>query len=338
MNVVPHEQFGHGEIPGDAGFDHQVGQALLKLHSSMAIVVSREFQVLACRGQCATLSGTGRPEAPASLLTPPVKRLVDLAARIGTRQAGTVPLPNRLNGHESSSFHVTAFPPAESPAGPVSVVVFVPAEPDRAFLRLAAATGAGNNRPREMEAELAETRCYLREVIEDYEATTEELRSAHEELQTANEELLKANEDLERSQKVLEQVNRDLRQSNCELMDANRDLVGVLEGIGFPLVILDGTLRVRRFNGPGRQLFSLLPADLGRPLSDFRPKLPISGLEDACREVLGTLKPHEGEVRDAGGRAAVLSIRAFRGAGSMIGGLVLTLTPSRTVLELPPGR
>ena len=66
------------------------------------------------------------------------------------------------------------------------------------------------------------------------ESSNEELQTAKEELQSSNEELTTLNEELE---------NR-----NLELAQVNDDLLNILTSIDVPVVMLDGHLRVRRFN------------------------------------------------------------------------------------------
>ena len=122
-----------------------------------------------------------------------------------------------------------------------------------------------------MKRELDATREYLQSIIEEQEAMNEELRSANEEIQSSNEELQSTNEELETAKEELQSsneelttLNEELENRNQELAEANNDLVNLLASVDIPIVMLDASLRIRRFNPGAQRTLHLIPADVGR--------------------------------------------------------------------------
>ena len=101
--------------------------------------------------------------------------------------------------------------------------------------------------------------------------------------------------------------------------------MNVLASIDIPVLMLDGALRIRRFNpGAGRSL-NLVSSDLGRPIADINTKLPLENLDQLVRSVIDTLAVRELEVRDRNGHMQSLRIRPYRTADNKIDGAVLVL-------------
>jgi len=169
-------------------------------------------------------------------------------------------------------------------------------------------------------------------VIEEQEATTEELKSANEEiqssneeLQSTNEELLTAKEELQSTNEELTTVNEEMQGRNAELAQVNNDLTNLLSSVNIPIVMVDTNLRLRRFTPHAERIFNLLPADAGRPISDFRPKIDVPDLPCLLTDVIDHLIIQEREVQDKDGRTYSMWIRPYRTADNKIDGAVLTL-------------
>ena len=90
----------------------------------------------------------------------------------------------------------------------------------------------------------------------------EELQSANEELETSKEELQSVNEELNT-------VNCDLARAVGQLQIANDDLANLLASSEFPILFLNNDLQIKRFTPASRNLFNLIPSDIGRPIGDF---------------------------------------------------------------------
>ena len=196
------------------------------------------------------------------------------------------------------------------------------------------ATGAA--RPREpgevvrLRQELAAAREYLHSVVTQHYATSEELGIANEELQSSNEELQSSNEELQTAKEELQSTNEELETVNAELQrgnrllrEANDDLVNVLSGVEIAIIIVDTERRIRRFTPRAREVMKLLPADVGRPIADLQPSVPVPGLDAAIAEVIAELGVRESEVHHPDGTSYRMQIRPYRTADHTIDGAVI---------------
>ncbi|HEY1242545.1 MAG TPA: CheR family methyltransferase [Bryobacteraceae bacterium] len=187
-------------------------------------------------------------------------------------------------------------------------------------------------RVRELEEELASTKHYLESIVEEQQATTEELKSANEEvqssneeLQSTNEELLTAKEELQSTNEELTTVNEEMHGRNAELTQINNDLNNLLSSVNIPIVMLGSDLRIRRFTPQAEKVLNLLATDIGRPVSDFKPKINIPDLEELFRDVMENLRVKEREVHDREGRSYSMWMRPYRTSDNKIDGAVMVL-------------
>ena len=184
----------------------------------------------------------------------------------------------------------------------------------------------------QLRNDLNGTRFHLQTLLEERDSRNQELVSANEEIQSANEELQSTNEELETTKEELQSTNEELQTVNDELQQRNQaleltgnDLRNLLNSVSIPLLMLTSDLHIRQFTPPMQKLVSVLPSDIGRPISDIRLQLSIDNLEPLLREVLETLGTHESEVQDREGRWFLLRIRPYRTAENKIEGLVVVL-------------
>ena len=184
----------------------------------------------------------------------------------------------------------------------------------------------------QLRNDLNGTRFHLQTLVEERDARNQELVSANEEIQSANEELQSTNEELETTKEELQSTNEELQTVNDELQQRNtaleqtgNDLRNLLTSVSMPLLMLTSDFHIRQFTPPMQKLISVLPADIGRPISDIRLQLSIENLEPLLQEVLDTLGTHESEVQDRDGRWYLLRIRPYRTSDNKIEGLVVVL-------------
>jgi two-component system CheB/CheR fusion protein len=170
----------------------------------------------------------------------------------------------------------------------------------------------------QLQLELDATRDYLRGVIEDHEAATEELKSAHEEILSSNEELQSINEELQTAKEEMQSANEELNTVNDELRHRNHllaklndDLVNLFTGVNLPIVMVGRDLRIRRMTPLAEKVFNVMPIDVGRRLSDIRPNLEIDDLEGLISQVILSLSVSEREVRDRSGRWYALRVQPY---------------------------
>ena len=184
----------------------------------------------------------------------------------------------------------------------------------------------------QLEQELATSREHLQTLIEEQESTNEELRSANEEIQSSNEELQSTNEELETAKEELQStneelitLNEELKSGNVELTEVNNDLTNLLKSVNIPIVMVDRGLRIRRFTPVAQRTLKLIPADVGRSITDLRADVEVPQLEALISEVMDTLSAREVEVQDRKGHWYNLQIRPYETADNKITGAVMIL-------------
>jgi two-component system, chemotaxis family, CheB/CheR fusion protein len=185
----------------------------------------------------------------------------------------------------------------------------------------------------DLRRDLASTRQYLESVVEQSELANEELKAANEEIVSSNEELRSTNEELQSAKEELQATNEELRTLNDELenrsVSATRlsnDLTNVLTSVEIPILIVNRDLTLRRFTPAAARLFSLVAADLGRPVDavvNIRAVLP--GLASALLDVLENLHPQDSLFEDAAARWQELSVRPYLTHDGRIDGTVISV-------------
>ncbi|HEY7800510.1 MAG TPA: chemotaxis protein CheB, partial [Hyphomonadaceae bacterium] len=95
---------------------------------------------------------------------------------------------------------------------------------------------AEEERSRQLEDELDQTRHRLRTTVEELETSNEELKSSNEEMMSMNEELQSTNEELAT-------VNEELNNKVDQLARANSDLENFIESTQVPTIFLDHKLQ-----------------------------------------------------------------------------------------------
>jgi two-component system CheB/CheR fusion protein len=170
---------------------------------------------------------------------------------------------------------------------------------------------------------LSEAEEYLKVVLEDYEATTEELRSSQEELTCANDELENLNRDLLAAKEMSLRVNSELRIQKSELERNRNELASMLRSAGVAILMLGMDLRLRRFTPQAEVVFHLREGDVGKPLREILTSCEAGSLESACSEVLENLQPRRRFAGTATGRRLALWIRPYRNSDRRIDGVVI---------------
>lgn len=182
-----------------------------------------------------------------------------------------------------------------------------------------------------LKQEVAATKEYLQSIIDQHEATNEDLRYANEEVQSSNEELQSMNEEMETAKEELQStneelmtLNEELNTRNIELSHVNNDMINLLRSLDIPVLILSNDLRIRRFNSVAEKVFNLIGADVGRPINNIKPNIDIINLEQASLEVIETLNSKEQEVQDRWGHWYSMQIRPYRTMDNKIDGVIIT--------------
>jgi two-component system, chemotaxis family, CheB/CheR fusion protein len=193
-----------------------------------------------------------------------------------------------------------------------------------------------------LEGEIDVLRMQLRENVEQYVTSTEELKAGNEELHAMNEELRSATEELQSSREELQSINEETSTTNGELKSkldelgrANSDLRNLMASTNIATVFLDRQLRITRFTPSAVGLFNVIATDVGRPLDDLRHRLDYPGLAEDAQLVLEKLAHIEREVH-AGEQWYLARVLPYRTVDDHIAGLVLTfvdITANKAVEE-----
>jgi two-component system CheB/CheR fusion protein len=184
----------------------------------------------------------------------------------------------------------------------------------------------------QIERELRETRDRLQAMLEEYETALEELKSSNEELVSVNEEMQSTNEELEASKEELQSVNEELHTVNSELTSkvealdhANSDLQNLFESTQVATVFLDSALVIRSFTPAVAKVFSILPSDRGRPITDFSSKLALPGFAEDIDRVFAAEAPLERRAeKNDGSEHYLVRIAPYRDSGHQVRGVVVT--------------
>jgi two-component system, chemotaxis family, CheB/CheR fusion protein len=321
-------------------------QMLLNRYSPASVVVDDQLDIVQFIGQTGRFLDPVPGEASLNLLKMIKPGLyVDVRAAFQkAKRNGVVRKEGVLVEHEGHlqnvNFEIT--PVRNAPGGErFYLVVFEEAEH-----RVARASKPGKDTPekkggrantpqvdhenRRLKEELDATREYLQSIIEEQRTTNEELRSANEEIQSSNEELQSINEELETAKEELQStneelttVNDELRNRNDELSQLNSDLNNVLGSVNIPIIMLGNDLRIRRFTPMAEKIMNLIPADIGRPVTDIKPNVKLPDLKHVIARVLDSLEIQENQVEDDQGKWYSMKVRPYRSLDNKIDGVVI---------------
>lgn len=194
----------------------------------------------------------------------------------------------------------------------------------------------------QLEEELIRAKIQLRSSNEQHELQAEELKATNEELQAMNEELRSAAEELETGKEEVQSINEELTTVNQELKVkieeaslVSNNLQNLINSTDIATLFLDRAFRVNLFTPATRQLFNLIPFDIGRPLTDITNRLDYPHLQADAEAVLSTLQPVEREVQTTDGHVYIMRVLPYRTAEDRINGVVLTFVDitDRKIIE-----
>jgi two-component system CheB/CheR fusion protein len=183
----------------------------------------------------------------------------------------------------------------------------------------------------ELEQELEATRTELQGAIHNLEISGEEQKAINEEALSVQEEYQSTNEELLTSKEELQSLNEELTALNSQLQETlerqrttSNDLQNVLYSTDVATLFLDKSLNIRFFTPATKALFSILPGDIGRPLSDLNSLAADGNLTADARMVLRTLEPTEREIESGGGACYIRRVLPYRTQDDGVEGVVIT--------------
>lgn len=194
---------------------------------------------------------------------------------------------------------------------------------------------------RQLQHALVGTQEELHSLSEEHQTALEELRSSNEELHSVNEEMQSTNEELETAKEELQSVNEELHTVNVrltekvnELDEVNADLRNLFDSTQIATIFLDRHLIIRSFTPAIGALYSLIPSDLGRPLTDIASRLHYDGVREDVEHVLATLQPLERRIaREDRSTHYIMRILPYRAPDSTVTGVVLTFIDVTSIVQ-----
>jgi two-component system CheB/CheR fusion protein len=301
----------------------EADRLLLTRFAPPGVVINKNMEILQFRGRTSRFLEPAPGVATFNILKMAREGLLaDLRAAIHTAKKTDGPVRREgvrvVTDGEATTVNLEVIPFVTPAQEPCQIIVFEE-EPVAEAPKKGRAKKKEKEKPEEkdtrsivrLKGELAAMREYLQSTIEEQEAMNEEVRSANEEIQSSNEELITLNEELE---------NR-----NEELGVVNNDLANLLASVDAPIIILDGDLRIRRFNAGAQRVLKLVPADVGRSIDDVKATFNLKELEGLVHEVLENLETRETEVQDREGRRFTLRVKPYKTADKKVDGAVLVV-------------
>jgi two-component system CheB/CheR fusion protein len=323
--------------PETDGVLREADRVLLNQLASNAVVVNPQLDIIEYRGDTAAYFAPqpGRPSASILKLArdglaAEIRGAIEAAREGKTRVSRQATV---AQGEEVRAVQIEVVP-LDRPPHPLHYLIVFRAPPE--------AAGPAHPRPDEralwaqhvdqLTRDLHDVRDRFRAYVERHEARDQELRttneatiSANEELQSTNEELETAKEELQSANEELTTVNEELHTRHLELIRVNNDLLNLVSSVHVPIVMLDSAMRIRRFTPMAEKILSVIPSDVGRPLTDINLNIDVANLAQLILQVSSTLAPVELEVRDRQGHWYSLRIRPYKTSDDRIDGSVLTL-------------
>src|SRR5690242_6804714 len=98
--------------------------------------------------------------------------------------------------------------------------------------------------------------------------------------------------------------------------------------------MLGNDLTIRRFTPLAERIFNLMPADVGRRLSDLSRAILVPDLDASLQDVIDNLTPVEREAQDREGHWYLLRIRPYRTRENKIDGAVILLVDIDELLRV----
>ena len=186
-----------------------------------------------------------------------------------------------------------------------------------------------------LEQELQYTREHLQATIEELETTNEELQATNEELVASNEELQSTNEELHSVNEELYTVNSEYQQKINELLTLTDDMQNLQRSSKVRTLFLDRDNRIRDFTPATRDMFNLLPQDIGRPIEHLLYNLNLGGdeLKKMTRAVAVTREPIELEITAPDEHHYLMQILPYLRDGTEVDGVVINMTDISEIVE-----
>jgi two-component system, chemotaxis family, CheB/CheR fusion protein len=311
-------------------------QQLLEQYAPPSVVVNEEYEIVHISGRAGRYMKIGGGE-PSKNLLKLVQQDLRLELRSALYEAVQRHSPVEARGlkvtvgdhTETVNIHVRPVLRQGNIARGFLLVLFEPGIADKSEPEILLTVDDGV--ARQLEDELTHLKTQLSSSNEQHKYQAEELKASNEELQAMNEELRSAGEELETSKEELQSINEELRTVNQELKvkieeatSTANNLRNLINSLDIATIFLDRSLRVVLFTPAARNIFNLIAADYGRPLTDITSKLDHQNLQEAAEMVLEKLTTTEQEVATFENNIYLMRISPYRTSEDRINGVVIS--------------
>ncbi len=116
------------------------------------------------------------------------------------------------------------------------------------------------------------------------------------------------------------------REQSEKTQVSGNELIGLLVSAGIGVLCLDTRLYIKSATSCMQELFNIIPADVGRPITDLVSNLLYETLEQDVKQVINSARPMEKVVHSEDGRWFNLRILPQLKAGDVVSTILVTVT------------
>ncbi len=190
-----------------------------------------------------------------------------------------------------------------------------------------------------LEAEVAELREELQSTHEKLDASNENMQSFNEELLSANEEMQSTNEEMQSVNEELHTINADYQLKNKELLEINDDLDNYFKSNINGQLFVNNDLVLMKFSPGTVKQINLLPADVGRPLSNISTNIKLETITEDIKQVIAERSVVTKEIETNNGKwYQIMTMPYIKQMDNKVNGAIITFNDitelKKTQLEL----
>jgi two-component system CheB/CheR fusion protein len=309
---------------------------VLEVHSPAAMLINPRFECLFSSGPTERYLRVvkGYPTQDLlAMLAPTLRARVKSAVSLADKEQCRIIEPGGRITHNNLAtlFNIDVLPVMRS-GEKLFLLSFVDQATSEPHLESAERALEGSTNV-ELEQQLLDARAEIETLSQNLEASHQEQHAINEEALSINEEYQSTNEELVTSKEELQSLNEELTAVNSQLHETlegsrttSNDLQNVLYSTDVATLFLDLKLNIRFFTPAASLLFTVIPGDVGRPLSDLKS---LANDEELPSDALHVLKTHKSIERDIEGQHGTWFSRRvlpYRTHGDEVAGIVITFT------------
>ncbi|WP_019936775.1 CheR family methyltransferase [Bordetella sp. FB-8] len=277
------------------GYAELVNASLLEEHNAASVLINAAHQILYVSGSADEYLRQPAGEPTGNILDMArdgLRLKLRIVLRRATQDHTVLPVSEIVSDGGASAVKITVMRPFDRTHTGKGWLVIFSRTPmtDRSVSPLP--TGVDSDLWH-LESELHTTQLELGSTIEELEESNSELRVSNEEILSMNEELRSANEELETSKEELQAVNEQLNAVNSQLEQKVRqlevlseDVTNLLASMEIATLLLDQQGVIKRFTPSAGRIFGLVPADIGRAITNVLGNPLGNALQEDVRRVL----------------------------------------------------